>query len=234
MFGWKSAERRKPNRMMEISGAYDGGATGAMSGIAAGTRVATALGWRDAGALQAGDMVLTFDGGLQPVTAITRRPLWSGAGRCPESFWPLMVPAGVLENATPMLLLPRQGVMLESDLAEDVLGDPFALIPAAALEGVHGIERVYPNDPIEVITLQFETDQVIFAEQGALLFCPAGGDLVRLALQGSKELCPYRMLPETCAVELVRGTNGYGECSSCLEAFRSQTVDHFTGHLEAA
>ena len=234
MFGFKRVEKRPFNRMMETTGAYDGGATGVMTGIVAGTRVATSMGWREAGALQKGDLVLTFDGGLQTVMGVTRSPLWSGAGHCPAHFWPLLVPAGAIDNAKPMLVLPRQGVMLESDLAENVLGDPFALIPAAALDGVRGIERIYPNDPIEVISLRFATDQVIFAEQGTLLFCPAGGDLLKLALQGSREFCPYRMLPETCALELVRDSDGRGECSSCLEAFRAQNSRAFTGHTKAA
>jgi hypothetical protein len=208
MFGWKSATRQKTNRMMETTGAYDGGATGVMTGVVAGTRVATTMGWRDVAALTKGDLVLTFDGGLQEVTAIARRPMWTGRSAVPRAFWPLMIPAGALENAKPMMVLPRQGVMLESDVAETVLGDPFALIPAAALEGVGGIERVCPNDPIEVVTLQFATDQVVFAEQGALLFCPAAADLVAAAAAveaGAAVECPYEMLSEARAVALVRG-----------------------------
>ena len=234
MFGWKSAERKTPRRMMDATGAYDGGATGVMTGIVGTTRVATSMGWREVSALQAGDMVLTFDGGLQRVAKVTRRALWTGEGRCPERFWPLLVPAGAIDNAVPMLVLPRQGVMLESDIAEAVLGDPFALIPAAALEGVRGVERVYPNDPIEVVILNFEADQVIFAEHGALLFCPAGGDLFQMALQGAARLCPYEMLPETCAVELALSADARAECHSCLEALRAFRDERAAGFMAVA
>lgn len=223
-FGWNGRNRQKTNRMSDVTGAYDGGGTGAMSGIIAGTRVATSMGWRDVGAIQEGDMVLTFDGGLQPVVSVRRKALWSGSGVCPADFWPLIVPAGALENAKPMRLLPRQGVMLESDVAEAVLGDPFALIPAAALEGVSGIERVFPNDPVEAIALSFETDQVVFAEQGALLFCPGGGDLVQAALgapQRTVNPCAYEMLPATSAVHLARGLETRGASETCLERFRA-------------
>ena len=218
------------------SGAFDGGGTGAMSGIIAGTRVATSMGWRDVGALQEGDMVLTFDGGLQPVTGLRRRPMWSGRGACPSAFWPLLIPAGALENAKAMLVLPRQGVMLESDVAEEVLGDPFVLVPAVALEGVRGIERSYPDDPVDVITLSFETDQVVFAEQGALLFCPASGDLVQTALEapaGGGE-CLYEMLPTTSAVHLARGLDAVDESESCLERFRATLHDRISGNGVAA
>ena len=207
--------------MPEVSGALDGGATGVMSGIVVGTRIATAQGWRDAGSIRAGDRVLTFDGGLQIVTRVTRQPLWSGAGPCPEAFWPLLIPTGTIENAAPLKVLPRQGVLLESDLAEQARGDPFALIPAVALEGRGGVERVFPNDPVEVVTLHFEADQVIFAEHGALLFCPSGGDLVQMAMRGPAQPCPYQMLPEPCAFELVHSVDAGGECQSCLTALRS-------------
>ncbi len=224
MFGWNGTNRQKTRRMSDATGAYDGGNTGVMTGIIVGTRVATSMGWRDVGAIQEGDMVLTFDGGLQPLSGVRRRAMWSGAGACPPAFWPLVIPAGALENAKAMRLLPRQGVMLESDVAEEVLGDPFALIPAAALDGVSGIERVFPNDPVEVIVLSFETDQVVFAEQGALLFCPAGGDLVQAALSAPERAvnqCSYEMLPATSAVHLARGLEARGASEGCLERFRA-------------
>lgn len=238
LFGEKTTAREKASRMSEMSGAYDGGAqdsaTGAMSGIAAGTRVATAIGWRDAAALQAGDMVLTFDGGLQEVRAVLRRRLWEGRGPCPEAFWPLAVPAGALENAKAMMLLPNQGVMLESDLAEELYDDPFALVPAVAFAGLHGIERVFPGDPIDVVCLQFESDQVVFAEQGALLFCPAGGDLVQRAVQGPVQHCPYRMLPEPCAIALVQGARPCEVSDRSLEALRSSPASRAHKGMQAA
>lgn len=244
MFGWKFADRTKPRRAAGMGGSFDGGyegqtqhegqTGGAMSGIVAGTRVATAMGWRDVAALQAGDMVLTFDGGLQPLVAVRRRPMWHGEGQVPQHFWPLHVPTGALDNAAAMLVLPRQGVMLESDLAEDVLGDPFALIPAAALEGARGIERVCPDARIEAVTLEFETDQVVFAERGALLFCPASGDLVQFAVQAAPAaVAAYRMLPESCAIAMVHGTEGRGERESCLDALRATFLSG-VGALRAA
>ena len=203
MFGWKSALREKTRRSTEVSGAFDGTGTGVMSGIIATTKVATAIGWRDVSSLQAGDQVLTFDRGLQTLTSISRTQLWDGEGACPRAFWPLAVPAGALENTRPMMLLGKQGVMLESDVAEELYGDPFALIPSAALEGVHGIERVYPNDPIEVITLHFEDAQVVFAENGTLMFCAAGGDLLEMATKPRTEGKLYNMLPEINAYKIV-------------------------------
>lgn len=194
MFGWKSEGRKAATRTSEFSGAYDGGAVGVMSGIVAGTRVATAIGWRPVEAVSVGDKVLTFDGGLQRVTGVRRQVLWSGEGDCPRRFWPLSVPAGALGNREVMSLLPRQPVMVESDSAEELFGDPFALIPAMSLDDINGITRAPPRGPVEVITVQFADDQVVFANSGALFLCPAACDLVSDALEG-RAASPYLPLP---------------------------------------
>ncbi len=206
MFGWKGAKRQKTYRAPDFAQGRAYGSTGVMSGIVSGTQVATALGWRDVAALQEGDLVLTFDMGLQPVKRITRQPLWSGPDACPEDFWPLRVPAGVLDNETAMTLLPRQGVVLESDVAEARLGDPFALITGAALEGVQGIERVFPQDDMCVLTLHFDSAQVVFAEHGTLMLCPAGGDMRDCA--ADEEACgapSYHVLPAPVAAQVIQG-----------------------------
>lgn len=143
----------------------------AASGLTAGTMIATAMGWRPVEAIAAGDLVLTFDRGLQPVKAVRRTVSWIDPARVPQAMWPLFVPAGAVGNANPMVLLPDQPVMLESDAAETVWGDPFTLIAAADLVGFRGIHRIVPQAPVETVTLEFAHDEVVFAQQGALVFC---------------------------------------------------------------
>ena len=234
MFGWSGTDRKNDARMSDSSGAVDGAARGVMSGLLVGTRVATSQGWRDVGALQEGDLVLTFDSGLQPVTGLVRTPIWSGETACPKTFWPLLIPAGALENAKSLRVLPRQGVVLESDLAEEVLGDPLALIPAQALDGVRGIERVDPDETPDVINLQFDADQVIFAQQGALLFCPAGGDLLLSAISGPTMDCPYNMLSEPSATHLAQRISMREFSDRCLESFRAKLGPNALGSRAVA
>lgn len=202
MFRWKSSVlggTRK--RMTEITGAYDGGAVGVQSGIVAETKVATSSGWRGVDAIAVGDKVLTFDGGLQVVTGITRRKLWNGEMDCPQRFWPLEVPAHALGNIEVTYLLPNQGVMVESDAAEEMLGDPFALIPAKALVGLRDIAPVFPHREMEIISLHFEEDQIVFANSGALFFCPTEADLLRDAFEAPKKTA-YDVLPMQEALAL--------------------------------
>ncbi len=156
--------------------------SGVMSGLVAGTRIATSRGWQRVEDVAEGDRVLTFDNGLREVRAIARKPLWEGDGQCPRQFRPLNVPAGVLGNGAAMMVLPRQALVVESDAAEAGTGDPFALVRAEDLEGIGGIRRVRNVAPVDVFVLQFDNDEIVFTAHGALCICAAGGDLVQRAM----------------------------------------------------
>lgn len=202
MLGFTSAGAWGAKRMSETTGAYDGGAVGARSGVMAGTRVATALGWRSIDGITEGDLVLTFDAGLQRVTKVTRETVWDGFGACPQRLWPLFVPAGALGNRDELYLLPHQYVMIESDAAEDLFGDPFSLIMANALDGVNGIEALPPRHGMEAIVLHFEAEQVIFADSGVLYYCPSACGLLDQAMSLHSGP-PYKALTEEDAEVLV-------------------------------
>ena len=162
------------------------------TGMVAGTKVATPNGWREVEAIAAGDRVLTFDGGMQPVQQVERHIVHLTPGT-PAHLWPMLVPAGSLGNRSELWLLAEQSVLVESDTAEDVFGDPFALIPALSLEGFRGISRVAPPARFEVIVLRFAEDEIVFANVGALFHCPKGGTILDAALN---EAGPrYSVLP---------------------------------------
>ena len=208
MFGLRQKHQEKTTFMAEPGGAYAGGVTHKLNsqlhGFAAGSVVATHLGWRPVEAITVGDYVMTFDNGMQPVTAVTRGAYWMQAGDCPEHLLPIEVPAGVLGNDRPMTVLPEQNVMVESDAAEEVLGDPFALIPAETLLGFRGIDRMRPWQAFDVITLHFDHDQVVYVDGGALVLCPAaiaGVASVDFMTQGHVPI-PYQVLNRTRAEAL--------------------------------
>ena len=166
------------------------------SGMIAGTKVATNLGWAPVETIRDGQQVLTFDGGLQTVVAITRHSLM--ADQSDVATWPLSVPAGALGNHENMTILPHQSMMIESDTAEDLTGDPFALIPAAALQGFHGISLTRPQEWVEVIQLHFAQDEIVFANIGALFLCRAQSGLLSDSAPTS-----YDVLPMDQAEDLV-------------------------------
>ena len=200
----RDASRRSEEAEVGYGSDADLGPETALSGIVAGTRVATAVGWRNVEDLEAGDAVLTFDSGLKTVQNIKRKALWDGNGACPSRFQPLHVPRGAIGNREEMLLLPRQGVLVESDVAEEELGDPFVLIRAEALDGVCGIARRRPIFAPEVFVLEFEEDQVIFASSGALCVCPAAGDMFsRLFNRSQEATSDYTILSQETSRELI-------------------------------
>ncbi len=142
-------------------------------GFVNGSRVATQLGWRPVEAVTVGDRVMTFDNGMQKVVAVTRNVHFASDDTMPEFASPIRVPVGAIGNDHPMTLLPCQCVMIESDAAEELTGDPFALVQARALVGFRGIERMTGQRPIEVVTLHFAADEVVFTDSGALVHAPA-------------------------------------------------------------
>lgn len=182
----------------------DGLLSDAGFGIIAGTKVATAVGWRPVEAIIAGDRVLTFDAGLQTVIEVRRQVLYASATLVPIENWPLHVPAGALGNRAEMQILSGQNVLIESDAAEDIYGDPFVLIPAAALECFNGISRLALTARVEVVSLHFAQDQIIHANIGALFLCPRASDLMH-DLYAVAEPSPYRLLSMAEADEVLAG-----------------------------
>ncbi|WP_189799504.1 Hint domain-containing protein [Tateyamaria sp. syn59] len=169
MFGWNNTGTA--HRMADMSAAWDGGVM-TTRGLLGGTRVATAMGWRAVDALAVGDLVLTFDAGLQPVVEVRRDIFWTADAPVPPAYHCVFVPAGALGNSADLELLPDQGVLVESDAACDAFGDPFAVLSAKSLDGFRGIRRMAPRPQIEVVTLVFADEQVVYAEGGALVHCP--------------------------------------------------------------
>ncbi|MCC6001028.1 MAG: Hint domain-containing protein [Pararhodobacter sp.] len=191
---------------------HDGsGGSMTVGGICAGTLVATEMGWLAVQDLRAGDRVVTFDNGMAPVQEVAISRLATHAGRLPRAFWPLRVPTKALGNRQEMLLQPEQAVLLESDAAEALYGDPFVLIHAAALEGYHGIKRVAPPAELQIVSLRFRDDQVIYANGMVLIHCPAGaprfvqtaGEVTMAGGAGS-----YRCLPRAQSLQLLRAMQG--------------------------
>lgn len=143
-----------------------------ISGLAAGTPVEARAGWCPAEDLRPGAAVYTLDGGLRPLAAIDRR--WVLPGMAAEV---IAVPGGAFGNCADLMLLPDQHLLVDLHRDDPVIGgipDALAvLIPAAALEGFRGATRVRAPVPLQVLTLMFGEDELVWAASGVLLHCPA-------------------------------------------------------------
>lgn len=161
-------------------------------GLLGGTHVASNLGWRPVEALAVGDQVLTFDHGMQPITALYRETLVTGADTMGALRAPVYIPADALNNRAPMWVMPDQGLLVESDVIDAQFGDPFAVLPACTLDGYRGISRVRPGERMELVLPRFAQDQVVYVEAGALGYCPAERDILDFAFDKMDEA--YRVL----------------------------------------
>lgn len=137
----------------------------ARSGLVAGTRLEAASGWRPVESLMRGDAVYTLDGGLRQIIDIKREDM--------TPMRQLHVPGGALDNCAEMTLLPGQHLLIEADIAEEAFGSPLVLLPAAALAGYRGIAWQEGQERVEIVTLGFDEDEVVYGNTGALLHCPS-------------------------------------------------------------
>lgn len=140
-------------------------------GLLAGTLVATELGWQRVEDLHTGDRVVTFDNGMRRLKSVRLSTLWTKEQLAPRKTWLVDVPKGVLGNRTQMQILPEQTLLIESDSAEALFGDPFAMVPASALEGYKGIARVPPQPRMTVVALEFDGEEVVYANGTTLVHC---------------------------------------------------------------
>lgn len=173
MFGWDTDQNGFAQTHGETSASVQAANALSGHGLVSGTKIASALGWRPVEAVAAGDKVLTFDHGMQVVTDVRRKTFRVNPGANEPRSLPVTVPVGAMGNRVPLTLLPEQGVMVESDAACDAQGDPFAIVPASALVDFRGISSQYNSGDLEIVTLYFAKPQVIYAEAGALIYCPA-------------------------------------------------------------
>jgi hypothetical protein len=139
-------------------------------GIPATARIATPRGWLPAAALHPGQEVLTTDAGAVRLRGLSH----ARGGSLPRLFWPVCLPPLSLGNRAALVLPPDQRVLVEADVAEDLYGDPLALIPARALVGWRGIAQMPPGAVarIDLVRLAFERPQIVYAEGATLLWCP--------------------------------------------------------------
>lgn len=185
-----------------LSGRPVTGGDAMAEGLIAGTLVATETGWKAVETLQVGDRIVTFDSGMRPVKAVRRAVLHTAAGAAPRTVWPMAIPAGALGNRTAMTLLPGQSVLIESDAAEMLYGDPFSMVQAGMLEGHNGIARVQPEAETPIVMLEFDEDEVIYVNGMLLVHCAVHRP--DSALAPDNALTPYQRLTDQQARLLMK------------------------------
>lgn len=156
--------------------------TMAAQGLPVDLPIATPGGWVALCDLAPGDGVLTFENGVQPIDSI----LWGGVrtqdlGPTPDTTpydltAPVVIPPLTMDNPDQVILPPGQHLLIESDLADDMFGEPFVLLPAGALDGWRGVRRLARHRRVELGILRFARAQVVYAGRSLTLGCPGRRD----------------------------------------------------------
>ncbi|WIY25334.1 Hint domain-containing protein [Parasedimentitalea psychrophila] len=198
MFDWIT--KRKPAPVASGLGTELPLVSTGQGGLLAGTHVASNLGWRPVEALSVGDRVLTFDHGMQEITELHRETILMPEEILMDPQCPMFVPQDALHNRVPMWVMPDQGILVESDLAEDAQGDPFVVVPACALEGYRGIHRAAAGQCLQLVMPRFAQDQVIYLEAGLLAFSATPFSILESAAPRDGL---YRVLQQDAARDLI-------------------------------
>ena len=145
-------------------------------GLLPGTLVDTENGWRPVESIRPGDMVMTFDHGRRPVVA--NRSVTLHHDTLPDrKAFVMFVPKSVLGNRSDLLLMPMQEVIIESDTADALYGDPFVLMPSLLLSGYRGIRKRAVRSDITLSMLSFEQEEVLLTQGDMLTLAHADSSL---------------------------------------------------------
>lgn len=181
-----------------------GRAATASMGFPASTCVKTDQGWTAVEDIEAGSYVETFDDGWQPVQAIIRRKV--EAAFSGEAYRTKLVRIGsnIVGNTTDLYLPAAQPVLLESDVAEDVFGDPFPIVTAQSLVEADIAEEVLISGSVELFELHFARSQLVFCSGGAVLLTHSQRDQTYDFAALGKLPDRYHVFDEMTAVALLR------------------------------
>ena len=141
-------------------------------GVYGSTKVATPTGWRCAASLTVGDCVLTVANGAQLIRQIDTVSVEPDHGQ----LWSMHLPARSFGAIAAHSLPPHQPLLIEPDQALPFCGEPFALIPALALNGWRGAAPFMADAPEQPLVLRFDKPDMIYAGPGLILGCPGISD----------------------------------------------------------
>jgi hypothetical protein len=134
-----------------------------VSGLTGGTLVETTSGWCAAADLRIGQRVQTLDGGAALILGLDRRPV--------RDLRAIHIPGGLADTCCD-LILPRDQYLLTDTLRDDTLPDlDLVLIPASAWASQPTVQETRFTG--ELVTPLFADEEILWANSGALLHCPA-------------------------------------------------------------
>ena len=135
--------------------------------FAAGTRVKTAEGLRAIETVKVGDLVETLDHGMQPVRWVGRQCHSAQVLQLAPKLRGIVIGKGALGHGLPradVCVSRHHRIMLQSDLAQRLLGQAQVLVPAHRLIGLPGVASCDYLGGIEYCHLLFDRHELLMVE----------------------------------------------------------------------
>ena len=132
--------------------------------FAEGTRILTASGPVPVEELEAGDLIVTMDDGLQRLVRITRTNISTAALRDCPWLRPIVFEPGAIGNQRVLRLSPQHRVLISGWRAELFFGETQVLVPAKALVDGRSVRVGAPNEMVRYHHLLLPRHHIIFSE----------------------------------------------------------------------
>lgn len=143
-----------------------------------------------AGDLVAGDMVMTFDNGLQPLLWVGKRAVAPEMLRSLPKICPIRIKAGALGPYTPqrdMVVSPQHRILVASAIAERMFGCAEVLVAAKHLLDLEGVERAEDLETVEYVHFAFERHELVFSDGAISESLFAGQQALNMMLPEQRE-----------------------------------------------
>lgn len=204
-----------PTAVYNSLGANDanGGFAYAVACFSRDTRILTKRGELTVEELNAGDLIVTQDNGVQPVRWVGSQVVCATG-----ELAPVVIKAGVLGNARALRVSPCHRMLITGQKAQLLFGESQVLVAAKHLTGWDGI-YVERTKNVEYFHIMFESHQIIMAE-GAMTesFFPGDVCMNSMAAEAKEEI--FTIFPEL-RISLI----GYGGLARrSLKAYEAQLL----------
>lgn len=135
-----------------------------LAAFAAGTLIDTPDGPRAAETLVAGDAVTTLANGSRPLRWVGRRQVTAVELMACPGLRPVAFAQGAAGNMRPLVVSPRQRMLIDDWRAEVFFGEDRVLVAAQALVDDQATRMVLPANGVDYVVLLCDRHEVLIAE----------------------------------------------------------------------